>query len=306
MQTSQKKRTEHAHTVSRRFCMEKFLPYLMVAPAVFFLIIFTVYPLVNMVYLSFFDYDIFSKKNFIGLRNYEQLFFVNKDFTNALTNTIIFTAGVVIFLIMFALMLALSLQKNTKLNSLVQRIMFLPHICAMLAVATIFCVLMDTNGVFNMILQLFNLPALRWINSSDTVIISLVIVYVWKFSGYYALILLSAIKAIPEEINEAAMLDDARPLQKFFKITLPMLSPQLFFLLITITMSSFKVFDLVNAMTEGGPGDSSNMVVYYIYDYAFQRMKVGYACAAGTVLLLVLMVLAVLYFKSSENKIHYQ
>jgi sn-glycerol 3-phosphate transport system permease protein len=271
-----------------------------------FLAVFTVYPVVNMVYLSFFDYNLLTPKKFIGLQNYKRLFTINVDFWNALENTAIYTLAVVILLILFALLFALWLQKSTFLNSIAQRIMFLPHICAMLSVTLVFQWMMDEKGLLNMVLEFFRLPALRWLNSSATALLSVIIVTVWKGIGYYVLILMSSLKAIPAEINEAAELDDAGPFAKFFKITLPMLSPQVFFLLVTITISSFKVFESVRILTGGGPGDSTDVLVYYIYRYAMSNLKFGYASAAGTVLLAIVLVLTILYFKAADKRVHYQ
>ena len=176
----------------------------------------------------------------------------------------------------------------------------------MLSVAMVFQWMMDEKGLLNMVLEFFRLPALRWLNSSATALLSVIVVNVWKNIGYYALILMSSLKAIPAEINEAAELDDAKPLSKFFKITLPMLSPQVFFLLVTITISSFKVFESVRVLTGGGPGDSTQVLVYYIYRYAMTNLKFGYASAAGTFLLAVVLILTVVYFRLPGKRVHYQ
>lgn len=285
---------------------ERVRPYVMVGPCMIFLAVFTVYPVLNMIYLSFFDYNLLTEKKYIGLKNYERLFFVNVDFWNAVKNTAIYTLSVVILLIFFALVFALWLQKSTVLNSIAQRIIFLPHICAMLSVAMVFQWMMDEKGLLNMVLEFFRLPALRWLNSSATALLSVIVVNVWKNIGYYALILMSSLKAIPAEINEAAELDDAKPLSKFFRITLPMLSPQVFFLLVTITISSFKVFESVRVLTGGGPGDSTQVLVYYIYRYAMTNLKFGYASAAGTFLLAVVLILTVVYFRLPGKRVHYQ
>lgn len=281
-------------------------PYVMIAPCLMFISVFIIYPIVNMVYLSFFDYNLISPKKFVGLNNYRRLFFINVDFLAAVKNTAVYTVATVILLILFGLLLALWFQKDTKVNSVAQRIMFLPHICAMLSVAMIFQWLMDTEGLFNAVLNFFKLPGLRWLNSSTTAMMSIVIVSIWKNSGYYALILLSSLKAIPSEINEAAALDDAGPICKFFKITLPMLSPQIFFLLVTITIGSFKVFDTVRIMTGGGPGNATDTVVYYIYRYGMSNLKFGYASAAGVVLCVIMMILTVVYFRVAGKRVHYQ
>ena len=202
--------------------------YIMIAPCLAFLLVFTIYPALNMIYLSFFDYNLLTEKRFIGWDNYRRLFFVNVDFWAAFKHTVYYAIAEVVLLILLGLLFALWLQKSTLLNSIAQRIMFLPHIVAMLTVAYIFQWLMDDNGLFNAVLSFFHLPVLRWLNSSTTALMSIVIVSIWKNVGYYALILLSSLKAIPSEINEAAELDDARPLLKFFKITMPIVAADFF------------------------------------------------------------------------------
>lgn len=280
------------------------LPYAMVMPAIILLIVFTFWPIVNMVYLSFFENGL--KGNvFVGWANYRRLF-MGDQFTSAFKNTLIYMVFVTFFLIFLGLVFALSLQRNTRINALAQRVMFLPHICSMLAISLIWQWLMDDEGLLNALFQFFHLPAFRWLNSSTTSLLSIMLVVIWKGLGYYALLLLSSVKSIPTELLEAADLDDAGKLRTFFKITLPMLSPQLFFLLITITMNSFKVFDVVRLMTAGGPGNSSDVLVYYIYRYAREYNQYGIACAAGSILLIILLILTYLYFRVVEKKVHYQ
>jgi sn-glycerol 3-phosphate transport system permease protein len=129
----------------------------------------------------------------------------------------------------------------------------------------------------------------------------------WKSVGYYSLIVLSALKSIPAEIYEAARLDNASPLKTFFKITLPMLSPQLFFMLVTITTGSFMVFDSIRIMTNGGPGASTQVLSLFIYDYAFMRNNMlGFGSSAGVVLMVALMLITLLDFHGLEKRVHYQ
>jgi len=131
-------------------------------------------------------------------------------------------------------------------------------------------------------------------------------VSVWKSIGYYCLIIVSALKAIPAEIYEAAELDNTPRYRMFFRIILPLLSPQLFFLLVTITINSFRVFDTVRIMTEGGPGNATDVISFYIYRYAFRHFRIGYASAAGTILMVILMILTAVYFKVLSKRVHYQ
>lgn len=281
-------------------------PYLMVAPAIILLLVFTYYPMIDMIYLSFFDYNLISEKKFVGLENYRRLFTVNIDFWNSLLNTAVYTVANVVFLILLGLLLALWLQKSTRFNAIAQRLMYLPNFVSMLSITLIFEWLMNEEGVFNAILNLFNLPGLRWLNSSSTAMMSIIIISVWKGVGAKALLILGSLKAIPDSINEAAALDAAKPVRKFFKITLPMISPMLFYMVITSVMGSFKVFESVRILTNGGPGNSTDVLVFYIYRYAFESMKLGYASAAGCVLSVILMIFSIFYFRMLSKRVHYQ
>ena len=282
--------------------------YLMVSPAMILMLIFVFYPLVNLVYLSFFNYNLIGTKEFVGLKNYKILFFIKTDFIQALRNTGVYTLTVVIFSLLLAILLALWLEKDNWINRFLQKSMFTPYLISMVSCAYIWSWMYDSDsGVFNALLNALKLSPLRWLNDSDMAIFCVAAVAVWKSLGYSLIIVLASIKTVPRDILEAAELDRTPPLRKFIKITLPMISPQLFFLLITITISSFKVFDVVRVMTNGGPGNSTDVLVTYIYRYAFQmNAKVGYASAAGTVLLIIMMILTYLYFKVLNKRIYYQ
>ena len=284
----------------------KAFPYLLVMPSTLFKLVFTVYPCIYLVRLSFYEFNLVKPEKWVGLTNYIHMFTKNIDFWYALKNTAVYTISIVFVLIFFGLVFAVWLQNDSRVNSFVQRAMFVPHIVGLLSVSMIFQWMLDDEGLFNTVLNFFNLPGLRWLNSKSTAMFCIVLVAAWKGVGYYALILLSSLKSIPAEVNEAALLDDAGAVNRFFKITMPMLSPQIFFLLVTITMSSFKVFESVRQMTGGGPGNATNVLVYYIYKYAFSFNKYGYAAAAGTVLMVIMLVMTVFYFKALGNKVHYQ
>ena len=279
------------------------LPYAMVLPTVILLAVFTFYPAIDMVINSFYDINVFRGNTYVGFDNYVRLF-NHPDFWPSVRNTLIYTVGSVFFLIFLGLVFALWLQRSTFINGIVQRFMFLPYICALLSVAMIFQWLMDDEGLFNFVMSWFNLPGLRWFNDSDTAMISVMIVSIWKSMGYYALILLSAVKSIPTELLEAAELDDAGKMRTFFKISLPMLSPQIFFLLITITINSFKVFDSVRILTNGLC--DTNVLVFLIYTLNKTSGQAGLAAAAGTVLLIILMIFTVIYFRVLGKRVHYQ
>lgn len=286
------------------------ISWLMVLPALIFLSLFVIYPAINMGVLSLFKGNATKPyKEFIGLDNYYRLFFVKQDFMNALANTAGYTLGALISVMVFSLLLAQWLFKDRKINSLAQTVFFTPHLVAGVSAGFIWSWLMSSQsyGLFNTILNSMGLPSVNWLDDSSTAMMSIIIMNTWKSVGYYSLIIMSSMKSIPTEIYEAARLDGSSAAKTFFKITLPMISPQLFFLLITITTGSFKVFDSVRIMTNGGPGDSTRVLSMYIYDYAFQRNNtLGYACAAGVIMLLIMVVITVIDFAFVEKKVHYQ
>ena len=282
------------------------LPYVMIVPVFVLLAFFTFYPIVDMILKSFRSNAIIGDGDWCGWQNYYRLFFIELNFVPALKNTLIYTVCITASVVFMAIVLAVWLQRSTLVNGVAQRLMFLPHLCSGLTVAMIWSWIFDEKGMFNVVLGFFNIAPLRWLNVSTTSLLSVMIVNFWKGVGYYALIMLSAVKSIPTELLEAADLDNSGKIRTFFKITLPMLSPQIFFLVITITMNSFKVFDSIRLMTNGGPNGSSDVLVYYIYRMAMQNSMTGLACAAGVVLMLILLVLNIFYFRSMSNKVHYQ
>ena len=264
--------------------------YLMILPAILFLLVFTIYPMGKLIQLSLWKGNAANAyKSFQGIENYRQLLMVRREFKNALVNTAVYTVWIVFLLISLSVVFAVWMQDNRKINNLAQSAFFVPHLVASVSCAFIFSWIFsaDTSGIMNSFLKLFGAPA--------------------RNIGYYALIILSALKAIPAEIYEAARLDGSNNTKTFLKITLPMLTPQLFMLLITITTGSFKVFDSIRIMTNGGPGTSTQVLCMFIYEFAFNRPNsLGLACAGGVMLMLILILITLLDFKSLEKKVHYQ
>lgn len=286
---------------------ERAKPYVIIAPAMVTILIFTIYPVICEVALSFTNMNLIKEgTKFVWLDNYIKLF-KDKLFGQVVGNTLTYVVATVVLTLGLALMLAFWITSDTRLNVWVRTVMFLPHITALISVSMVFMWLMDPEvGVFNFVLESLGFKGLRWLESSKTSMLSIVIVTVWKSVGYYALVLLSAIKAIPRDLYEAADLDNSSKIKTFFRITIPMISPTLFFLLVTLTMQMFNVFDVVNTMTLGGPVNSTNVLVYFIHQNAFSFMKVGYASAAGTVLLLMVGLLTIVYFHIMEKRVHYK
>lgn len=285
---------------------EAIRPYVMVLPAMTGIILFVIYPVIYLVQLSFYKYNLMNKdkSQFIGFDNFTQIF-TREDFYSALSNTVVYTVGVVVLTMLLSLLIAIWLNKKTRFNAVVQAGIFTPHIISIVSVALVWMWLMEPNhGILNFLLKAIGLPPSSWLQSSNTAMLSVIIVSVWQNIGYYTLIIVAALQSVPPSIYEAAALDNASRFKMFYKITLPLISPQLFFILIIMTIGSFKVFDTVKIMTAGGPNNATTTLVYYIYE--FRTNSIGYASATGVVLMAIIAILTFIYFRLLSKKVHYQ
>ncbi len=284
--------------------------YVMILPAMVFFGLFCLYPLGNLFYLSFFRGNVRNPfKSFQGLQNYIDLFTTRPDFVPALYHTAYYTVVVLVLLIALSVLCAVWLKKGRKIDHFAQSAIFSPHLVASISCAFVWSWMFSSEsyGLFNTVLDALGIKTVRWLQQTSTAMNCVIVMNVWKNIGYYSLIIMSALKSIPAEIYEAADLDSASPVKQFFKITLPLISPQLFFLLITITTGSFMVFDSIRVMTAGGPGDATQVICTWIYEYAFQNNNsLGLAAAGGIVLLVILVIITLLDFRGIEKKVHYQ
>ncbi len=282
------------------------ISYAMILPAIVFLIAFVIYPTISMFIMSlYFGNAMNPYKRFQWFKNYS----VRPDFWVALRNTAEYTGMALVLVMVLSILFAQWMYKSRKLNNVAQTVFFTPHLVAGVSAGFIWSWLMSSQpyGLFNTVFNALGLSSVRWLDDSSTAMFSIVLMNTWKSVGYYCLIIMSAMKSIPTEIYESARLDGSSSIKTFFKITIPMISPQLFFLLITITTGSFKVFDSVRIMTGGGPGDATRVLSMYIYDYAFERNNtLGYACAAGILMMLMMVAVTVFDFGFVEKKVHYQ
>ncbi|MFD0678022.1 MULTISPECIES: carbohydrate ABC transporter permease [unclassified Paenibacillus] len=292
--------------MDKKTIWESVRPYIMIAPAMAGICMFVMYPILYLIYLSFFKYNLMNKaKNkFIGLDNFTQIF-TRADFYKALTNTLLYTVGVVSLTLILSLLIAVWLSKRTRFNAIIQAGIFTPHIVSIVSISLVWLWLMEPNhGMLNFLLKSLGLPTSQWLQSSNTALLSVIIVSVWQGIGYYTLIIVAALQSISPTIYEAAALDNASRFKVFYKITLPLISPQLFFILIIMTIGSFKVFDTVQVMTGGGPNDATSTIVYYIFGY--RTTNIGYSAATGVVLMAIIGLLTFVYFRVLSKKVHYQ
>lgn len=198
-----------AHKRKKLYIGRYVMPYACILPVFILMGYFTFYPIYDMIIKSFKTNAIIGDGEWCGWKNYYRLFFIELNFMPALRNTLIYTIGIVVSVVFMAVVFAVWLQRSTFINGIAHRLMFLPHLCSGLTIAMVWSWLLDEQGMFNLVLGWFNVGPLRWLNDSDTSLLSVMIVNFWKGVGYYALIMLSAVKSIPTELLESARLDEA-------------------------------------------------------------------------------------------------
>lgn len=277
-----------------------------ILPALIPLVIFWIYPIFRSIWISFTDWDFMTPDyNFIFLKNYAALF-KDKRFYNALWNTLVFTAGTLLPTIIGGLGLALLLKKNFKGSGFFKFILFSPWITPTVAISIVWTwIFQPKEGLANVVLEFFNLPALKWISSSDTAMLSVIIVTVWKSLGYAMIFYLSALEKVPAELYEASSLDGAKKWQQFRDMTLPSISPTTFFLMIITMVNSLQAYDQIQILTQGGPSGSTRTLLYMYYQLGFEEFKMGQATSVAVVMILITVLLSWIQFVVSKKWVHY-
>ena len=281
-------------------------PYVLLAPAMLLCLTFSIGPVTYVLRSSLYSIDfVLGTQTYVGLANFRSIL-TDPDFLQAVGNTLVFTFFTVAVGITLAAVLAVFLNKNNWVYNLVQSIVYTPYIISYASIAVLFMFLMDPqSGILNYILELLGFEPLKWMLSEETSLLSIIIVFIWKMLGYNTMILLAALQNVPRDVYEAAKLDRSGAVRTFFKVTVPMISPTLVFLITNNVTSSFCSFDIVDLMTKGGPKNSSNMMVYWIYENAFSYYRVGPAMAGAVALLFIVGSIAILVYTLSNRKAHY-
>jgi sn-glycerol 3-phosphate transport system permease protein len=286
--------------------LNRIRPYLMVFPAITLFSVFSIYPIIYMIYLSFFKWNMMGSKKFLGLKNYADLV-ASREFGQIIGNSLYFVALSVGLSLVLSLLAALFLRKSTVFNRFLQASIFAPYIISLVSISLIWIWFMDFDyGLLNYGIGLLGLPSVDWLSDTRVALTSLVMVSVWKSLGFNTLILVSALQTIPGYLYEAAILDKAKSFTLFRSITFPMISPTLFFLALTNIIASFKAFETIAIMTQGGPANSTNTLVHYIYQYGFKFFKIGYASAIGVVMMIIIAIFTMAYFVVLNRRVHYR
>ncbi len=286
--------------LSKFFDSEKSVAWIFIFPAVLGIIIFILVPVVCSLGLSFTKWDLLNPIEFAGLSNYKFLF-SDGLFYKILGNTIIFALSVSIFGVIIPLALAAILNNKIRGSEFFKSSYFLPFITPMIVIGVIWGWIFDPNIGF--LSQVLNLH-INWLYDSAFALPALIIVSVWKLIGYNMIIFLSSFSSISQNLFEASKIDGASSFQTFRYVTIPLLSPTIFFVVIITAISAFQVFDLIYLMTQGGPFDSTNVLVYAIYKNAFEYFNVGYASAMAYVLFLIILVLTLIQWHFRKKLVY--
>lgn len=280
-----------------KFFNENIQLNLLVLPALAGTLVFIVIPVFFSFYLSFCKWDLLSKIEFVGVKNYLTLL-SSANFGLIIQNTFVFALSTAVISIILPLILAALLNNKISGTEFFKTAYFLPFITPMIVIAIAWEWIFDpNNGLLNYILR----THINWLYDTKTAMIALIIVSAWKLIGYNMVIFLSGFSSINPNLYEASKIDGATALQTFFRITLPLLSPTIFFVLVITTISSFQVFDLIYLMTQGGPMDSTNVLVYWIYKNAFEFFNIGEASAGAYILFLIILLLTVVQWTTRKK-----
>ncbi|MHC5215026.1 carbohydrate ABC transporter permease [Enterococcus sp. LJL128] len=274
--------------------------YSFIAPNFIGFFIFTLIPVVFSLILAFMEWDSFSTPKFVGLNNFIKMM-NNETFWISFKNTILYTVGVVPLTLIFSLGLAILLNQKVKGMKFFRTAFFFPYVTSLVAIAVVWNMLFHpTMGPINQFLKVIIDNPPGWTSSSQWALFAIIIVSVWRGMGYYMILYLAGLQSIPKELYEAASMDGANKWQQFMNVTLPSLKPTTFFVTIMLVINCFKIFDLVQVMTAGGPGRSTNVLVYTIYNEAFVKFNFGYASAIALVLFIIVLMITVVQFKWNQ------
>ncbi len=275
-------------------------PYLFLLPALLALCLTVFYPALQALYLSFTRYgvDLTAAPAWVGLQNFQRLW-RDPIFWQTLRNTLLYLVCVVPVLVSVPLALAILVNRTLRGMHWFRAAYYTPVIISMVVAGIAWRWLYAENGLFNQLLlplaTLFpGLDRVPWLTSPQLALFSVMAVTIWKGLGYYMVIYLAGLQAIPTELYEAGAIDGSDGLQKHWDITIPLMRPYIFLVAVISAISATKVFEEVFIMTQGGPLNSSKTVVYYVYEQAFQNLEINYACTIGLVMFLIILLLSVL------------
>ncbi len=282
------------------------IAYSFILPNLIGFAVFTLVPMVASLGLAFMNWDGANQTSWAGLENFQRLL-TDETFIISLKNTLIYVVGTVPTTMVASLGLAMLLNRSIRGRNFFRTTFFFPYVASLVAVAVVWNLLFfPSAGPVNELLRALGVQdPPRWSASVDWAMLTVIMASIWRFMGYYMIIYLAALQGIPTILYEAAEIDGASAWQKFRYITLPLLTPATFFISVMLTIASFKVFDMILMMTNGGPGRATNVLVFYTYNVAFREFRFGYASAIAMVLLAMVLVITFVQFKMEKRWVSY-
>lgn len=278
--------------------------FLYIMPWLLGMLLLTLYPFVNALIISFTDYTLVGKANFIGLSNYLKLF-KDQDFLGSLVATLKYTVFTVPLQLAFALFVAFILNFKLKAINFFRTAYYVPSLLGgSVAVAVLWRFLFQQDGFINHFIGLFGIPAVSWFSSTSGAMTVIVVLKVWQF-GSSMLIFLAALKDVPRELYEAASVDGAKKFRSFFSITIPLITPTIFFNLIMQLVNAFQEFNGPYLVTGKGPLNATYLTSMFIYDNAFKYFNMGYASAASWILFLIIVTITLALFAGQKKWVFY-
>jgi len=281
--------------------------YLLIFPSFIFLVIFTYYPIVRSIWLSMFKRAGVGVSRFVGLGNYISMF-ESRLFIEVLKNNLVYAVFSTIPAIVLGLLFAVLLNRQIKGRGFFRFAMFYPTMIPISAASMVWIFLFSQSfGLVNKVLSIMHLPSnIDWVNTSPYAMAAIIVVYIWKYAGFYMLLFLSGLQAIDDSLYEEAIIEGASPWQKFTLITFPLLSPTTFFIVLMAIINSFQAVDQIYVMTTGGPYNSTNVLLYYIYQHGFVYWDVGTASSASTILFVILLMITFVYYYGLQHFVNYE
>lgn len=280
--------------------------YLFIAPAVFGLVVFMLYPIIASFSISTYDWGMLTGSTFVGLENYQNLF-QDDIFRMALGNTFRWVVTYVPISLLTSFILALFMDMPIRMSGFFRALFYLPVVTPIVVVSLLFTWVYNKEyGILNYLLySWFGSSAIGWLTDPNLSLFSVALMSVWKWAGYNMLIFLAALKGISESLYEAAEIDGITPWKKLIHIKIPLIMPSIYFVVLTCVIDAFQIFTEVYIMTQGGPGYSTHTVVYYLWASAFRYSKMGYACAIAVVMFAIITIVTVVQNRVLDRHVQY-
>jgi len=292
-------------TIKNKFnWKENAFAYALLLPSLIFLALFTFYPTLKSIYLSFYSSN-FESSTFVGLDQYKSVL-QDDVFRKVIKNNLLLAVGTVPTSIFLAIYMAIWVNNKLKGNGLLRAAFFYPTIIPMIAIANVWLFIYTPDyGLLDKFLGVFGIDSPNWLGSPEWVMYAMMFMVIWKEAGYFMIFYLAGLQSLPKEVYEAAKLEGASPFQVFRKITFPLLMPTTTFVFIIAVTNSFKLVDHLYIMTKGGPDNASNLLLYHIYETAFSFWDMGKASVLTVILLVILLAVSIFNYAYLDKKIHY-